>query len=122
MADLLQQAAGWLGRMRTAHMSQAVTYSRGEASVQVAATMGSTQYQVCDEYGATVLTTATDFLIAGSDLVLSGVKVEPQLGDRISLADGRVYEVMDPVGRGAGHYRPCDPYGVTLRIHTKQVE
>ncbi|HQL75981.1 MAG TPA: hypothetical protein PLD58_22590 [Phycisphaerae bacterium] len=123
MADLLEQAVSWLGRMRNAHLARAVTYQRGGQSVDLSATLGSTDYQVADESGLTVQAVATDFLIAADRLVLDGIRTLPRLGDRIRLADGervKVYEVLDLAG--GGHFRPSDPYGQTLRIHTKQVD
>ena len=64
-----------------------------------------------------------DFIVAADDLVLGGVKATPQVGDRIRMAAGEqtlVFEVLDLAG--SGHYRPADPYGTALRIHTKQVD
>jgi len=123
MADLLKIACDWLGGMRLKHASQLVTYSRGNSSVNVQATLGKTDYEVADESGLTVQAVATDFLIAADQLVLDGIRTLPRPGDRIRLADGeqvKVYEVLDLAG--GGHYRPSDPYGVTLRIHTKLVD
>ena len=123
MADLLKIACDWLGGMRLKHASQSVTYSRGNSSVDVQATLGKTDYEVADESGLTVQAVATDFLISADQLVLDGIRTLPRPGDRIRLADGeqvKVYEVLDLAG--GGHYRPSDPYGVTLRIHTKQVD
>ena len=123
MADLLKIACDWLGGMRLKHASQLVTYSRDNSSVDVQATLGKTDYQVADESGLTVQATATDFLISGDQIVLDGIRTLPRLGDRIRMPDGeqvKVYEVLDLAG--GGHYRPSDPYGQTLRIHTKQVD
>ena len=123
MANLLKIACDWLGGMRLKHASQSVTYSRGNSSVDVQATLGKTDYEVADESGLTVQAVATDFLVAADQLVLDGIRTLPRPGDRIRLADGeqvKVYEVLDLAG--GGHYRPSDPYAVTLRIHTKQVD
>ncbi|HOD83747.1 MAG TPA: hypothetical protein PKG77_20190 [Phycisphaerae bacterium] len=123
MADLLQTACDWLGGMRLKHASQSVTYCRGESSVEAQATLGRTDYEVADESGLTVQAVATDFLISAEQIVLDGVQTLPRPGDRIRLGDDgqvTVYEVLDLAG--GGHYRPSDPYGRTLRIHTKQVD
>jgi len=109
--------------MRQRHASQSVTYCRGDASAAVQATLGRTDYEVADESGLTVQAVATDFLVAADQIVLGGAQTLPQVGDRIRLTDGdqvKVYEVLDLAG--GGHYRPSDPYGKTLRIHTKQVD
>ena len=123
MADLLGQAVDWLNGRRAAHLSRTVTYVRGAESVELSATLGSTVYEVTDEAGATIQAKATDFILSADELVLGGEPVEPQVGDRIHVAAGDkvlVFEVLELAS--AGHYRPSDPYGVTLRIHTKQVE
>ena len=57
-----------------------------------------------------------------TDLLLAGVPVLPERGDRIRETQGAttyVYEVMAP-GKEP-HYRYSDPYRKTLRIHTKHV-
>lgn len=125
MADLLEQAAGWLGGMRAAHLSRSVTYSRPStgsgqgAQVQVAATVGRTTFEIDDGYGVVEKWESRDFLIAAADLVLGDATATPQRGDRIADG-GKVYEVMAPGKEDC--FRKSDPYGVTLRIHTKQVE
>jgi len=123
VADLLEQAAAWLDDQRVRHMSRLVTYTRGAESVELAAMLGSTTYEVMDESGATVQAKATDFIISADALVLGGETVRPEPGDRINVPTGEqvlVFEVMDLAG--AGHYRLADPYGKAWRIHAKQVD
>jgi hypothetical protein len=122
VADLLQQASAWLDRVRKANLAHTVTYQRGEQSVDVAATVGRTEFEGVDAYGAIERTEARDFLVLAADLVLAGTAVLPEPGDCIREAqDGKtyVYEVMAPAKE------PCwkwsDPYRRTLRIHTKEV-
>ena len=122
MADMLEQGAAWLDGMRTKHASRTVTYVRGTDAVELSATLGQTTYEIADEYGATVEAKAADFLVSAANLVLGGTKALPEPGDQIRVTAGdqlQVFEVMD-LG-GAGHWRPSDPYGHTLRIHTKLV-
>ena len=123
MGDILQQGAAWLDGQRRTHLSRQVTYQRGDESVEVAATLGSTTYEVTDDLGATVQATATDFIVAAEALVLGGQVVKPETGDCIRLPAGAkvlVFEVLDLAG--AGHYRPADPFRTALRIHAKQVD
>lgn len=119
MVDLLEQAAGWLDRIRTAHLSRPILYSRGTASIAVQATVGKTVFEVDDGYGAVEKWESRDFLITAANLVLGGVVVTPQRGDRIADG-GKVYEVLAPGKEDV--FRLSDPYGVTLRVHTKQVQ
>jgi hypothetical protein len=122
VADLLQQASAWLDRVRKTNLARTVTYGRGEQSVEVQATVGRTDFEAVDAYGAVERTESRDFLVLAADLVLAGTAVLPEPGDRVrEVQDGKtyVYEVMAPAKE------PCwkwsDPYRRTLRIHTKEV-
>ena len=123
MTDLLEQGAAWLDDQRAQHMSREVTYCRGDDSVSVQATIGSTVFEVDNGTGVLEKFESRDFLISTADLVLSGEEVLPRRGDRICETDRTkvfVYEVMAP-GREP-HWRYSDPYRKTLRIHTKHVD
>jgi hypothetical protein len=123
MPDMLEQAVGWLGDMRTQHLSRTVEYVRGAESVELSATLGSTRYELTDDAGATLEAKATDFIVAADELVLGGAAAKPQIGDRIRLPAGAsvlVFEVLDLAG--SGHWRPADPFGKALRIHAKQID
>ena len=122
MADMLEQGAAWLDRMRVKHASRSVTYVRGAETVELSATLGQTTYEVADEFGTTVEAKATDFLISAVEIVLADAVALPEPGDQVRVTVGdevHVFEVMN-LG-GAGHWRPSDPYGHTLRIHTKLI-
>ena len=122
MADMLEQAAGWLDGMRAAHLSRPVQYCRGGDSVQVAASVGKTVFEIDDGYGAVERFESRDFLMLAADLVLGGTETLPHPGDRIKEMAGTklvVYEVMAPGKEPC--WRWSDPYRRTLRVHTKQV-
>lgn len=122
MNDLLDQATSWLDAQRAEHLSRLVTYVRGDQSVALPATMGNTTYEVQDDTGATAEAKATDFLISADQLVLGSEITLPVPGDRIRVTRGETVEVFEVMALGgAGHYRPCDPFGRLLRVHTKQV-
>lgn len=123
MVDLLEQGTAWLDGVRQTHLSRLVTYQRGVESVDIAATLGTTTYEVADEAGVIVQAKATDFIVSAEALVIGAVMTKPQVGDRIRVPSGTkvlVFEVLD-LG-GAGHYQPSDPHGRMLRIHAKQVD
>jgi hypothetical protein len=108
--------------MRQAHLSRPVRYRRGEDSIEVAATVGKTVFEIDDGYGAIERFESRDFLIAAADLALSGEYFEPQAGDIIAETVGQqtlVYEVLAPGKEPCWRY--SDPYRRTLRVHTKQV-
>lgn len=123
MADVFATGFAWLASQMSAHAASDVTYSRaGESQVlevTVAATEGSTPYDVTDANGQLTSFVATDFLISPALLVLDAELVEPQPGDRIEKADGSTFEVMKP-----GDTIPCFAlvdHGSRYRIHTKRV-
>ena len=123
MGDLLESAATWLGGMRARHLSRPVTYQRGSDSVEVAATVGKTEFEIDGGYGVVERFVSRDFLVAAADLTLAGEPVEPQPGDRIRETVGQkvhVHEVMAPGKEPC--WRWSDPYRATLRVHTKEVD
>ncbi|MEW6199163.1 MAG: hypothetical protein AB1601_10960 [Planctomycetota bacterium] len=120
MVDLLEQGAAWLEDQRTRHMSRTVTYLRGGDSADLPATIGRTEFEQADEYGAIHRTESRDFLVSAAHLVLGDKVVLPQAGDRIRETVGEqifLYEVMAPGGEPPWRY--SDPYRRTLRVHTK---
>jgi len=121
VGDLLQQAADWLDGMRTAHLWRPVQYCRSGESVEVAATVGKTVFEIDDGYGAVERFESRDFLIRSADLVLGGAETLPQPGDRIKETAGAklvLYEVMAPGKEPC--WRWSDPFRTSMRIHTKE--
>ena len=121
MADLLQKGMAWLEAQRTKFMTQPVIYQRGTDSVEVAATIGTTTFQVDDGDGAMLRIESRDYLILAADLVIGETPVLPKRGDRIRETSGSqvfTYEVMAPGDEPC--WRWSDGYRQTLRIHTKQ--
>ena len=122
MADLLEQGAQFLDEKRHAHMTRTVVYTRGAASVEVAATIGQTIFEQEYEFGGIQRIQSRDFLLRTADLVLDSEQVLPQAGDTIRETVGEkvfVYEVMAPGSEPP--FRYSDPYRKALRIHTKHV-
>ena len=120
MGDLLDRGAAWLEDQRTRHLSRAITYVRGGSSVVLQATIGRTEFEQADEYGALRRTQSRDFLVLAKDLVLGGAAAMPQSGDRIREAEGArifLYEVMAPGGEPPWRY--SDVSRRTFRVHTK---
>ena len=123
MADLLSQASTWLEGMRHTHASRPVVYQRGEVSLTLNATIGRTVFQVLSAEGAVEQVERRDYLVRAVDLVFGGVRTVPLAGDRIRESrDGKEY-VYEAVATGQEkHFRPSDPGGVTLRVHTALVD
>ncbi len=100
-----------------------VTYWRAGQSVSLDAVVGATVFEIDEGNGVLVSSSARDYLVCASDLVLGGATAEPKRGDRIVETRHGVsstYEVMGPGGQKAA--RPSDPYGYAWRIHTKLVK
>jgi hypothetical protein len=123
MGDLLRQGSQWLAGVLKQHASSQVTYRRPPADedgetleLEIAATLGKTEYEKSDQYGLPVGATASDFLVSAADL--AGTFGEPQVGDRIVFA-GAVFEVLELPGQGC--WRQSDGFGNTMRIHTKRI-
>lgn len=110
--NLLKQGATWLERKRTEYLTGTVTYQRGDVAIDVAATIGRTQYETNDGQVVQVQYTERDFLILTDDLFLRGERALPERGDLIH-DDTVVFEVLD--------WRYSDPYRMTYRITTKSV-
>jgi len=120
--NMLADANDWLTAQRHKHLTDAVTYQRGGASVQVQATVGRSQFDVHDGYGGTLRVESRDYLIRSEDLVLGGELILPISGDRIIETIGTTevtYEVT-AIG-GEPCFRYSDPQRKTLRIHTKNI-
>lgn len=123
MPDLLFDGLSWLGDQLKEHASQPVMYQRDGNDIAVQATIGRTLLQLDDGYGGVRMEwTDRDFLIVAADLILAGSPIVPKRGDRIRHTNGEtvgVFEVMAPGKEPV--WRPADPFGTMLRIHTKRI-
>jgi hypothetical protein len=117
MTNLLQSGIEWLDAQRKASLSQSVTYERGHDSVELAATLGTSEEEVFDS-GTSMRVKRTDFLVTAADLVLDGELITPIPGDRI-VSGTKTYEVM---ALSDGRHFEEFPGGVTLRIHAKLID
>lgn len=103
------------------HFGDSAGYYRASASVVLTVTPSTRTYTVVDAEGFQTSVQTEDFQFRTADLVIGGVTVAPQVGDRIKRTVGsqvRVYEVL-PLGD-----KPCYERRVseTLTIvHTKFV-
>lgn len=118
MANRFESGTAWLAQKLKASASSSAIYHRGAASCPLGATFGRRE-TVVESGGLVEQHEQWDFVITAADLVLGGVVELPREGDRIEAA-GRMYEVLPLPGQDC--FRPCDPFGIQLRIHTKQVQ
>lgn len=121
MSDMLDSGLQWMHGQRHAHMTQAVTYARGESTVDIQATMGAVTFVETDDDGGIIgQIESREFIIRAADLVLDSTVTLPRAGDTITHNDGstsRVFRVTSPGGEPPFKY--SDPLQRTLRIHTK---
>jgi hypothetical protein len=118
MANLLATGAAWLAGKLASHAAQTVTYRRGGRSVSIAATKGRTASPTDSQFGILDINEC-DWIITASLIVLGGSVVQPQRDDEIIEADGQRWHVLPTEGEQV--FRPADPQGTLLRIHTKRI-
>ena len=123
--DMISQGLAWLDAQRVKFLSRMVVYQRGSESLELAATIGRTEFEQADEYGIVHKTQSRDFLVSAADLVIAGATVLPKSGDRVRETTGGqtfVYEVLAQNQTGERQpWRYSDPQRRTLRIHTKLI-
>lgn len=94
-----------------------VIYRRGEASMVMMATPGTTEHPINDGDIATTWT-SHDFLISTVNLFVGEEAILPDRGDVIEeLSTGVKYEVLRPDG-GDSYWRYSDTGRSRVRIHT----
>lgn len=122
MSNMMETGMAWLNAQRRSHLSTVIQYRRDAATAEVLATFGNTIYEVVDDTGKAVKSKGVDFIVSVSDLVDAGFG-EPLEGDKIDILSGddagKVYEVL--MLAGDNPYRPHDPHGNAVRIHTKLI-
>lgn len=120
MSNMMESGMAWLNTQRRTHLSTSISYQRGATAVEMPATFGNTIYEVVDDTGKAVKAKGVDFIISVLDLANAGFD-DPAEGDKITIltgADaGKIYEAL--MLAGDHHFRPHDPHGNAVRIHTK---
>lgn len=115
---LLERGIDMASRLLPAAAGGEITYAHGAITVKIDAAFGSSEFATSIADGVLVEHSDRDFIFPAADLVLSGVVATPTRGDRITVGT-EVFEVMAP--GGAQVYRPCDPQGAMIRVHTKKL-
>jgi hypothetical protein len=115
---LLQSYGDYWAAMLKQHASSTVTYTRGAHSVDIAATVGGPQQQQPNVLESLTLDVQTrTFTFEAADLILNGVTVKPERGDRITLAVGTQTFTFDLLPTDDKRWwRESDSYGKRLRV------
>jgi len=114
--DILSRATDMLNRVRGESISVAITYHRGDDTIEMRATRGRTPYERSDEGGFTVQAATMDFIVLVSDMEIDGAAIRPRVGDTIEITPGgSIYQVVDIGGIGCYQAIALD---TCYRIHT----
>lgn len=118
MTNLLQSYGDYWASVLKQYASSTVTYTRGAYSVAIAATVSGPQQQQPDVLESMALDVHTrTFTFDAADLVLNGVTVRPERGDRITLAVGTQTFTFDLLPTDDKRWwRESDSYGKRLRV------
>ncbi|XZE56653.1 hypothetical protein SH139x_002776 [Planctomycetaceae bacterium SH139] len=120
---MLQRGQAWLASQLNQHASRPVIYQRGALSAYLQATIGTSEYEQDDGTGPIVRHQVRDYLINTDLLLNSVIQSLPLAGDKIIEQDGMIRYVYEVMGLGSSPpWRFSDPFRLTLRIHTKQIQ
>ncbi len=104
-------------------MADEVVYRRASGSGYIScaprATNGRTAFEVNDIAGMRTSDQVNDYLIQVCDLVLDGLRTDPQMGDEIVDGDD-IFQVASP-SPNEPPWRFSDNFRTVFRIHTKWV-
>lgn len=121
---LLSSGQSFLNRALGESEGVAVTYSRklyaATKSTTLTARFGRTLFGGLESQPVSVKWGERDWLVLAADLEFAGVPHTPQRGDRITEADGTVWEAATP-DTAEDVWRYSDQTRTLFRIHTKRV-
>lgn len=125
MADQLARGVAHLASRLKAHGSVTIVIRRGPLSVSLSATLADSLLRTSDRAGNTKIErTDRDFIFTAADLILGGVVVTPERGDKVDVTFGSTvsrYEIMAFGGGTEPHWRYEDNHNILIRVHTKFV-
>lgn len=116
---LLEKGANWLSEQLRTRLSHPITYRRKGKAAELFATLGRTEYVPEEVESIEVARHSTDFIFPRTTLDFGDGPTLPEKGDRIEHA-GQVFEVFQIPG--AQCYQFSDPWRISLRVHTQQVQ
>jgi len=127
---MLEQGAKWLASTLTASEGVAATYTRATEGFPIDLTiipgrMRPERHALADGR-ANLEVEPADFLVLASAIDFGDGPVEPATGDRVTLADGRTYELMprdgEPSWRALTQYPDAGTRAPMLRLRTIRVK
>lgn len=120
MPNMLQTGMEWLNEQLKASASSAITYTRGNASRTIQATIGRHKPYDAGEQGNSVYGFEMRVTFERTALVLSNALTLPARGDRITHTAGGVTSVYDvlPI-EGERWWRDSDAFGKRIEVLVK---
>lgn len=118
MSNLLKTGLSYLASTLKSNASETVTYVRGASRATIQATFGKTPYKFESESGFQVGGEIIDFIFSAADLVIGGIVVTPDVGDKI-ITDRATYKAQMVGNEGCWKY--SDPFAKMIRFHTQEV-
>jgi len=98
---------------------RSIVYQRGASSATITATFSRSELVTETTEGTRLDHTDRDFIFPAASLVLAGVAVTPQKGDRVTVGE-EVFEVLPIDGKQC--YRTSDPQGTMIRVFAKKID
>ncbi|HSW63979.1 MAG TPA: hypothetical protein VLH56_11830 [Dissulfurispiraceae bacterium] len=115
---MFADASEWFADQITDWLAVKCQYSRGGSKREIDAVFGSTSFEIDDDDGGRITSSAVDVIVKSAQI--AGLFYQPVVGDRVTTADGRVFEVLE-LG-AAGHWRYCDAHANLMRIHLRLID
>ncbi|MEI8369769.1 MAG: hypothetical protein WCJ31_15145 [Planctomycetia bacterium] len=115
--NMMALGASWFDEQRKAHMSDWVSYRRGDLTHPVLATASRSMFEVMDGSGVVERWESRDFVISAGDLPFD----PPERGDLVIETVGTkvlTYQVLAPKGSEVWKW---DPFRTAMTVHTKLV-
>ncbi len=119
MTTLLERGMTMVARVLPEAAGGDIVYERGANSVTITATFGRSEFVEETTDGTRISHTDRDFVFPAASLVLGGLAVTPQKGDRITVG-GEVFQVLPMDGKQC--YRQSDPQGTMIRVFAKRID
>ena len=122
MANLLRQGAAFRNQIRHAHMTDLVSYVRGESDpISINATVGRTEFDQADNDGLILQYKSRDFIVRTIDLEIDSIATTPLKGDVIieTDSDGTMHYFEATPFNGGPVWEWGDQHRNSIRIHTK---
>lgn len=119
--NFAKRGSQWLADKIEEQVSDLLIYSRGSLAVPIQMSRNKTPFEITDLNGVMIPVESYDFVFKASSLVLDSIIEKPLPGDRILETRGSEIHAYEVKPLGMPHeqcFKPCDPFGHQIRVHT----